>query len=194
MLPVQRQHNVVVRGDLYFACGPERPRSGSGDRVTVVEREVDAGEMRRVMGHFATGVTIVTGNDDGEPVGFACQSFTSVSLAPPLVLFCPSHSSRSWPRIQRAGAFSVNVLAEDQLELCRAFASGADDKFTGLLWHQTPWGPSLDNVLATVHCDVDSVVAAGDHDIVIGRVRELVTHRRAAPLVFFRGQFGLTWD
>jgi flavin reductase (DIM6/NTAB) family NADH-FMN oxidoreductase RutF len=163
--------------------------------VSVVDGPpVEPAELRRVMGHFATGVTIVTGLDDGEPVGFACQSFTSVSLEPPLVLFCPSHGSRSWPRIQASGSFSVNVLAEDQLELCKAFATSGGDKFSGLTWHPTPWGPSLDNVLATVHCDINQVVTAGDHDIVIGEVRELVTHRDALPLVFFRGQYGLTWD
>ena len=155
---------------------------------------VDATELRRVMGHFATGVTVVTGTDAGEPVGFACQSFTSVSLEPPLVLFCPAHSSRSWPRIQTSGSFSVNVLAEDQLELCKTFASSSSDKFAGLAWHQTQWGPSLDNVLATVHCDIWQVIPAGDHDVVLGTVQELVTHRDAQPLVFFRGQFGLTWD
>ncbi len=155
---------------------------------------VEPAELRRVMGHFATGVTIVTGMDDGEPVGFACQSFTSVSLEPPLVLFCPSHGSRSWPRIKTAGSFSVNVLAEDQLELCQTFATSGGDKFAGLAWHETPWGPSLDNVLATVHCDISQVVPAGDHDVVLGEVRKLVTHRDAAPLVFFRGQYGLTWD
>lgn len=162
--------------------------------MTHVDHVVAPEEMRRVMGQFATGVTIVTGIDEGGPVGFACQSFTSVSLDPPLVLFCPAHTSRSWPRIKTAGSFSVNVLAEDQLELCRSFATSGDDKFAGLAWHQTPWGPSLDNVLANVHCEIESVHRAGDHDVVIGRVRQLVTHRDAAPLVFFRGQFGLTWD
>lgn len=155
---------------------------------------VDSTELRRVMGHFATGVTVVTGMDGDTPVGFACQSFTSVSLEPPLVLFCPAHSSRSWPRIKSSGSFSVNVLAEDQLELCKTFASSSTDKFDGLAWHQTQWGPSLDNVLATVHCDIWQVVPAGDHDVVLGTVQELVTHRDAQPLVFFRGQFGLAWD
>jgi 3-hydroxy-9,10-secoandrosta-1,3,5(10)-triene-9,17-dione monooxygenase reductase component len=159
-----------------------------------VSLAVDSTELRRVMGHFATGVTVVTGTDDGEPVGFACQSFTSVSLEPPLVLFCPAHSSRSWPRIQTSGSFSVNVLAEDQLELCKTFASSSTTKFEGLAWHPTQWGPSLDNVLATVHCDIWQVVPAGDHDVVIGSVQEVVTHRDAQPLVFFRGQFGLAWD
>ena len=161
-----------------------------------VPPDVEAQQMRRVMGHFATGVTIVTGlditsDDGGEPVGFACQSFTSVSLDPPLVLFCAASTGRSWPRMQAAGVFSVNVLAEDQLALCKVFASGSDDKFAGLDWRPTLWGPSLDNVLATVHCTIETVHSAGDHDVVIGRVRELVTHRDAAPLVFFRGEFGL---
>ena len=155
---------------------------------------VEPAELRRVMGHFATGVTIVTGMSSDGPVGFACQSFTSVSLEPPLVLFCPSHGSRSWPLIQASGSFSVNVLAEDQLDLCKTFASSGGDKFDGLSWHPTQWGPSLDNVLATVHCDIWQVVLAGDHDVVLGTVQDLVTHREAQPLVFFRGQFGLTWD
>ncbi len=77
---------------------------------------------------------------------------------------------------------------------CQSFATSGDDKFAGLAWHQTPWGPSLDNVLANVHCEIESVHRAGDHDVVIGRVRQLVPHRDAAPLVSFRGQFGLTWD
>ncbi len=152
---------------------------------------VEASEMRRVLGHFASGVTIVTGDDDGTPVGFACQSFTSVSLDPPLVLFCPAHTSTSWPRIAAAGAFSVNVLAEDQLDLCRAFATSGGDKFAGLDWEPTAWGPALHGVLATVHCTVEQVHVAGDHDVVIGRVQRLVTHRESGPLLFFKGQFGV---
>jgi flavin reductase (DIM6/NTAB) family NADH-FMN oxidoreductase RutF len=152
---------------------------------------VEPAEMRRVLGQFATGVTIVTGSHEGEPVGFACQSFTSVSLDPPLVLFCPAHTSRSWPLIRAGGVFTVNVLAEDQLELCKAFATSGGDKFEGTAWHDTPWGPCLDDVLATVHCEIDAVHAAGDHDVVIGHVRQLITHREAGPLLFFRGQFGI---
>lgn len=155
---------------------------------------VEAAEMRRVMGHFASGVTIITGTHEGKPVGFACQSFTSVSLDPPLVLFCPAHTSTTWPLIQAAGSFSVNVLAEDQIELCKKFAVSGGDKFDGLAWHETEWGPSLDGVLATVHCTVEQVHAAGDHDVVIGRVRRLVTHREVGPLLFFKGQFGTSWD
>ncbi|HUR13057.1 MAG TPA: flavin reductase family protein [Mycobacteriales bacterium] len=161
------------------------------EAVTVADHVVEPAEMRRVLGQFATGVTIVTGSDDGEPVGFACQSFTSVSLDPPLVLFCPAHTSSTWPRIRSGRAFSVNVLADDQLDVCKAFATSGGDKFDGVIWHQTPWGPSIEGVLATVHCDIEAVHPAGDHDVVVGRVRQLVTHREAAPLLFFRGQFGL---
>jgi flavin reductase (DIM6/NTAB) family NADH-FMN oxidoreductase RutF len=159
-----------------------------------VDHVVEASEMRRVMGHFASGVTIVTGDTGGVPVGFACQSFTSVSLDPPLVLFCPAHTSTTWPLIRTSGSFSVNVLAEDQTDMCRQFATSGGDKFAGLVWHETQWGPSLDGVLATVHCDIEQVHRTGDHDVVIGRVRKLVTHREVGPLVFFKGQFGLTWD
>jgi flavin reductase (DIM6/NTAB) family NADH-FMN oxidoreductase RutF len=83
--------------------------------------------MRRVLGSFATGVVVVTGEVDGAPVGFACQSFASVSLEPPLVLFCPAHTSRSWPLIRESGRFCVNVLADDQEDLCARFATTGTD-------------------------------------------------------------------
>jgi flavin reductase (DIM6/NTAB) family NADH-FMN oxidoreductase RutF len=157
-----------------------------------VEHVASPQEMRRVLGSFATGVTVVTGTAAGQPVGFACQSFASVSLEPPLVLFCPAHTSRSWPLIRESGSFCVNVLADDQEDLCARFATTGADKFADLAWHQTPWGPSLDGVLSTVMCDIQDVHLAGDHDIVVGHVRELVLHRDdAAPLVFYRGTFGL---
>jgi flavin reductase (DIM6/NTAB) family NADH-FMN oxidoreductase RutF len=157
-----------------------------------VEHVASPQEMRRVLGSFATGVTVVTGTAAGQPVGFACQSFASVSLEPPLVLFCPAHTSRSWPLIRESGSFCVNVLADDQEDLCARFATTGADKFADLAWHQTPWGPSLDGVLSTVMCDIQDVHVAGDHDIVVGHVRELVLHRDdAAPLVFYRGTFGL---
>jgi flavin reductase (DIM6/NTAB) family NADH-FMN oxidoreductase RutF len=156
-----------------------------------VEHVASPAEMRRVLGSFATGVTVVTGDADGQPVGFSCQSFASVSLEPPLVLFCPAHTSRSWPLIRDSGTFCVNVLAEDQEDLCARFATTGADKFAGLTWHETEWGPSLDNVLSTVMCDVRDVHEAGDHDIVVGHVRELVLHREVPPLVFYRGTFGL---
>ena len=156
------------------------------DQVTTPE------EMRRVLGHFATGVTIVTGLPvEGEPVGLACQSFTSVSLDPPLVLICVSHASTSWPRIQRTGRFCVNVLAADQQDVCARFGRSGKDKFAGLSWRPTQWGARIDGALASVMCDITDVHPAGDHDVVLGHVRQLVTHRDEEPLLFFRGQYGL---
>jgi flavin reductase (DIM6/NTAB) family NADH-FMN oxidoreductase RutF len=148
-------------------------------------------QMRRVLGSFATGVVVVTGDDDGIPVGFTCQSFASVSLDPPLVLFCAAHTSLSWPRIRRSGRFAVNVLANDQQAVGMSFAVSGADKFATVGWQPTPWGPCLDGSLASVLCDVEDIYRAGDHDIVVGRVGRLVLHREIGPLVFFRGAFGL---
>ena len=157
-----------------------------------VVSEPTPAEMRRAMGSFATGVTVVTGYDD-EPVGFACQSFASVSLEPPLVLFCADHRGRAWPSIQRAGRFTVNVLAEEQDELCQRFGSSRGAKYDGLDWEMSRWGtPSLPGVLMRVHAEVETVHVAGDHDVVIGRVLELETDPAdERPMLFFRGRFGV---
>ena len=147
-------------------------------------------EMRRVMGQFASGVTVVTALDDDEPVGFVCQSFASVSLDPPLVLFCAGLGGTTWPRIQRTGRFTVNVLAEEQQDLCARFGSRTGRRFEGLEWMRSRWGtPSLPGVLARVHCEIDAVHRAGDHDVVIGAVDELEWVGHADPMVFFRGAF-----
>src|SRR5436190_20338681 len=89
----------------------------------------DAASFRTVLGHFATGVAIVTAMDDNEPVGMACNSFTSVSLDPALVLFCAAKSSTTWPRIQAAGKWAANILEEDGEEVCRLFAQKGVDRF-----------------------------------------------------------------
>src|ERR1700689_355253 len=91
-------------------------------RGAVEGRPFDTGRFREVMGHFATGVTIITAMEDDGPVGFTCQTFVSLSLDPPLVALAPGKSSTTWPRIARAGTFCVNVLAEDQEALSRDFA------------------------------------------------------------------------
>lgn len=149
-------------------------------------------EMRRAMGSFATGVTVVTGYDDG-PLGFACQSFASVSLEPPLVLFCADHRGRAWPGIQRTGRFTVNVLAEDQGDVCQRFGSSRGRKYDGLDWSRSDWGtPSLPGALMRVHAEVAEVHVAGDHDVVIGRVLGLETDPDLErPMLFFRGRFGV---
>jgi 3-hydroxy-9,10-secoandrosta-1,3,5(10)-triene-9,17-dione monooxygenase reductase component len=156
-----------------------------------LDHEATPTEMRRVLGSFCSGVTIVAGMDGDDPVGFACQSFASVSLEPPLVLFCVGTGSRSWPRIRESGRFAVNVLAEEQKDVCATFGRPGTEKFADLSWERTDWGPSIDGLLATVLCDVHNVHRAGDHDIVVGRVRQLWTTGDRAPLLFFRGRYGI---
>jgi flavin reductase (DIM6/NTAB) family NADH-FMN oxidoreductase RutF len=151
----------------------------------------DSAKFRQVLGHFPTGVTVVTATGADGPVGLAVGSFASVSLDPPLVAFFPAKNSSSWPRIEAAGAFCVNILAEDQEDVCRRFAMKGDDKFVGLGWKPAPSGaPLLDGVLAWIDCSIDSVTDAGDHHCVMGRVRELDVAHDGAPLLFFRGGYG----
>ena len=128
------------------------------------------------MGEFATGVTVVTSLDAGRPVGFTCQSGVSLSLEPPLVALAPAKSSTSWPRMAEAGHFCVNVLSERQEEVGRRFAVSGGDKFPGIAWRKEVTGaPVLDGALAWVDCDLELVHDAGDHEIVIGRVRGVLT-------------------
>ncbi|MQA83874.1 MAG: monooxygenase [Streptosporangiales bacterium] len=128
--------------------------------------------------------------DDARPVGFACQSFSSLSLDPPLVLFCPSRTSGTWRRIQRAGYFCVNVLAEGQREMSAVFGRSGADKFAGLGWAPSPNGaPVLAGVLTWVDCVIETVHEAGDHFVVIGRVTDLGPPGDGRPLLFYRGSY-----
>jgi flavin reductase (DIM6/NTAB) family NADH-FMN oxidoreductase RutF len=153
---------------------------------------IDAARFRQVLGHFPTGVTVVTAVHDGVPVGLAVGSFASLSLDPPLVLFCPGTSSSSFPAMREAGVFCVNVLTEDQEDVCRVFAGKGDDKFRGVGWKPAHTGsPILNDVLAWIDCRIESIHESGDHDVVIGRVLELgVNDHRGGPLVFYRGGYG----
>jgi flavin reductase (DIM6/NTAB) family NADH-FMN oxidoreductase RutF len=147
--------------------------------------------FRQVLGHFPTGVTVVTGAAADGPVGMAVGSFFSVSLEPPLVGFCPGKSSGSWPQIEATGSFCVNILADDQEDVCRTFAMRGDDKFSSIGWSKAPTGaPLLDDVLAWIDCDVEAVHDAGDHYLVVGAVRQLEIGHEGKPLVFFRGGYG----
>jgi flavin reductase (DIM6/NTAB) family NADH-FMN oxidoreductase RutF len=158
-----------------------------------VRPEVDPRAYREVLGHFPTGVTVVTAATVGGPVGLSIASFTSVSLEPPLVGFLPARTSRSWPRIRAVGRFCVNVLAADQEALARLFAAPHDERFDGVAWRPAPYSgaPLLDGAVAWVDCAIEAVVPAGDHHFVLGRVHDLGLENAAAdPLVFFRGGYG----
>lgn len=153
--------------------------------------EPDSATYRTVLGHFATGVTIVTAHDGTEPVGMACNSFTSVSLDPPLVLFCAAKSSTTWPRMQSAKHFAVNVLAEDGETVCRVFATKGADRFAAVTHHRGATGaPILADALAYIDCETEAEHDAGDHVIVVGRVVELGYATEGKPLLFYRGGYG----
>jgi flavin reductase (DIM6/NTAB) family NADH-FMN oxidoreductase RutF len=158
---------------------------------TVTEPET----FRHVLGHYPTGVCVITATQaDGKPVGMAVGSFTSVSLDPPLVAFFPDRSSSSWPKIEAAGSFCVNILAEHQESLCRTFASSAEDKFVGITHRMSAKGaPILDDVVAWIDCDLYAVHEAGDHFIVLGEVQALDVERPHRPLLFFQGGYGQFW-
>lgn len=151
---------------------------------------VDPAHFRSVLGHFCTGVAVITSCDGHEPVGFACQSFAALSLDPPLVLFCPSVRSRTWPVIERVGRFAVNVLASDQQEVSNIFGSPGADKFASVDWWQAPSGaPLLPGSLTWVDCALETVHTAGDHYIVVGRVTALGGVSEEQPLLFYRGRY-----
>ncbi len=157
------------------------------------DSEQSARKFRDVLGRFCTGVTVVTSLSNGQPVGMTCQSFSSVSLDPPLVLFCPAKSSRAWPQMQRAGFFCVNLLSHDQLELSNGFAAKGADKFAGVSWRPSATGaPLLDGVLGWVDCTIYAVHEAGDHYVVIGRVMDLGVEEAPHPLLFYRGRYART--
>ena len=154
---------------------------------------VTADQYRHVLGHFCTGVTVITTVDDEGPAGFTCQSFGALSLDPPLVLFCPSRSSSTGRRVMDAGRFCANVLADSQRVLARGFASKAGDKFAGVGWSPSPAGlPLLDGTHAWVDASVETIHEAGDHQLVIGRVSALGVGAAGMPLLFHRGRFTAT--
>jgi 3-hydroxy-9,10-secoandrosta-1,3,5(10)-triene-9,17-dione monooxygenase reductase component len=154
----------------------------------------DAKHFRQVLGHFPTGVTIVTGMAGDRPAGFTIGSFTSVSLEPPLVGFLPQVDSDTWEAMAPAGKFCVNVLRDSQSDLCWRFAKSSldDARFDETPWSMSPNGcPVLEGVGAWIDCNVERVDTMGDHYFVLGRVVDLFhTSEPHAPLVFWRGALG----
>ena len=147
--------------------------------------------FRQVLGHLPTGVTVITAHHPDGPVGMSANSVTSVSMEPPLILFCPAKSSTSWPRIHQSGRFCVNVFGAQHEEISRRFAARDVDRFAGVAWHSRPDGPALDEAVAWIECTIDAEHEAGDHLIVVGAVDRLdVREDGGEPLVFFRGRYG----
>ena len=153
--------------------------------------DFDSRAYRDTMGQYCTGVVIVTGNEDGTLVGFAAQSFVSLSLDPPLIAICPARTSTSWPRIRATGHFCINVLADDQEAVSEEFAQSG--RAADVPWYtNATTAPILDGAIAYVECALNAEHDAGDHTVVIGRVLAFETLRPAAlPLIYFRGEYGL---
>lgn len=147
---------------------------------------IDDARFRQAMGHFASGVTVVTTASAGELYGMTVSSFASLSLNPPLVLICIDKSVPSHDIIKDAGRFVVNILEERQEHLSRRFANSATDKFKGVAWHNGQLGlPVLDNTLAAIECRLCNALDGGDHTIFVGEVVDAEV-REGAPLLYYR--------
>jgi 3-hydroxy-9,10-secoandrosta-1,3,5(10)-triene-9,17-dione monooxygenase reductase component len=160
----------------------------------VIERisDPDPASLRTVLGSFATGVAVVTAATPDGPVGMTANSFTSVSLEPPVVLFCAAHSSRTYPHIQRAGAFAVNILSRAQEQVSTTFAKKDEDRFAAVDTETDVTGaPILTETMAYLDCGIIDRIERGDHVIVLGEVVAAGVRQDddCEPLLFFRGSY-----
>src|SRR5262245_3718855 len=152
-------------------------------------------EFRQVMGHFATGISVVTTFDDGKPAGITVNAFTSVSLEPALVMIALDRRRFITPMVRAAGRYDVSVLGADQQALSDCFAhapvSPGREDFCGAAWHRGPTGlPLIDGSIATLECTTVETFSAGDHDLFIGHVDSLAQFREGvAPLLYYRRRY-----
>ncbi|MGY3726878.1 MULTISPECIES: flavin reductase family protein [Cobetia] len=154
---------------------------------------IDSASFREALGHFASGITIITTQVDEEPIGFTCQSFYSVSMNPPLVSFSVKASSFSYPKIRQAERFAVNILSSEQSHVSTQFAMRGADKWQGIDWQLSPLGnPVINDSLHWLDCKIHAEHPAGDHLIVIGEVKglNLDVGATARPLLYFKGKYG----
>ncbi|MBJ9975520.1 flavin reductase family protein [Pseudomonas sp. S75] len=153
---------------------------------------IEPSRFREALGHYASGITVVTSQLGTEPLGFTCQSFYSVSMSPPLVSFSVMSSSASYPKIREAGRFAVNVLSGEQVGISNQFARRGADKWQGIDWRSSPLGnPLISDSLLWLDCEIHAEYPAGDHLIVIGEVKALDLHpvSLSRPLLYFKGQY-----
>ena len=152
---------------------------------------MDRQKFREGMGQFTTGVVVVTGIESGSLVGFAAQSFVSLSLEPPLVSISPQIASTSWPRIREGRDFCINVLAEGQRDVSEAFAVVGEVAAIGWQPSEVTGMPIVEGSIAHIDCRFRTEHEAGDHTIVIADVIDLEVHDQTGrPLVYFRGSYG----
>ena len=152
---------------------------------------VAAPELREAFGRFATGVAFVTAETDGAPLGLIVSSFTAVSLQPPLISFCPARDSLTWRRMRLSQRFAVNVLGSWHAGFARRAARPGADRFAEAETEPGQGGmPVLRDALAVLECELAAEHPAGDHWIVLGRVRRLRVSTARDPLTYFAGGFG----
>ena len=152
----------------------------------------DPRTFRDTLGHYASGITVISATVNGEPVGFTCQSFFSVSITPPLIAFSVQLTSTSYPRIREAGTCVVNVLASDQSWISNQFARSGTDKWQGIESANSLLGnPVILGTQMWLECEIVQEYEAGDHLIIIGKVFSMspAEWHQAEPLVYFRGAY-----
>ncbi|MHB8383865.1 MAG: flavin reductase family protein [Candidatus Binataceae bacterium] len=151
---------------------------------------IEKNELRRVMGHFATGVTVITSlRASGEMHGLTANAFSSVSLVPPLLLICVDKKAESYPCFEESKVFTVNILSAEQEALSRKFAVSGGNKFEGVSYRVGANGvPILDGAVAYLECRLSGSMDAGDHTVYLGEIEQAETHE-AKPLLFFRGGY-----
>ncbi|MCW2893403.1 MAG: flavin reductase [Actinomycetia bacterium] len=155
-----------------------------------VSPAVDPATFRAVLGRFCSGITVITALGADGPLGLTCQSFSSLSLDPPLVLFSPARTSRTWPRIREVGRLCVNVLAEGHCELSAAMARSGTDKFAGVRWDTSAHGaPRLEGAVAWLDSVLEAEHDGGDHTIVVAEVHGLSADPSARPLLYYQGRY-----
>ena len=147
---------------------------------------IDEYRFRQALGHFASGVTVVTTAHDGHLYGMTVSSFASLSLKPPLILICVENALTTRTAISESGQFAVNILEKRQEHLSRRFATRDNDKFVGVAWHSSRFGlPVLEGALAVIECQLRDTVAAGDHSIFVGEVLDAEIGQ-GSPLLYYR--------
>ena len=155
---------------------------------------IDTREFRNALGCFATGITVITALDESKaPVGLTANSFTSLSLDPPLVLFCVDRTIKSFQAMHANRHFAVNILREDQERLSRQFAKSGAEKWNGVEFESWETGcPIIAGCVANLECDVEEMFEGGDHVIIVGKVRRMKFDAApdCRPLLFYRGKYG----
>lgn len=153
-------------------------------------KDLSPQRWREIMGNFCSGVTIITSTTVEGPVGFTSQSFTSLSMEPPLIAFNVMNSSTSWPKIRQGSSFCVNILAAGSEALSTQFAKSGTDKFAGVNYRLSELGnPILEDTLVWIDCTLYAEYDGGDHTIIIGQVDNMQAQKETDPLVFFRGKY-----